>query len=290
MQNCANYTPGQNKIANQECEVVNFLAKNPNVRPQFNIGNNDPMILGAKNARDNAATVFQSLGISGGTGSSAQCTTRTETTPAQYTTETCTTLRSIEGQQCTIGRVVNIDSDSNFQCDQTISAYETVKCQKVLSATIVTTGLTVPIDGQSITTQAYYMRVAGIGPAIVFYDSGVQVMQVNLTGITAGSSIDFWNSGGYVLKGDGGDTLQVCWAQNESVCWGSIQLFGGKVIGRTIIPWDQVPTTLYVRDNTITTSWDAYYGLPGIKFIKETRIYNKVWDDQCTSFDARSQP
>lgn len=136
MQNCSNYTPWENKIANQECEAVNFLARNPDVRPQFNIGNNDQMVLGAKNARDNAATVFQSLGISGGTGSSAQCTTRTETTPAQYTTETCTTLRTIEGQQCTIGRVVNIDADSNFQCDQTVSAYETLRCRRAHSFNI----------------------------------------------------------------------------------------------------------------------------------------------------------
>lgn len=127
-QGCASYTPGSDPTANQECEAVNFLARNPQIRPQFNITKNDPMILGAQSARNNAETFFQSIGINGGAGSSTQCTTRTETTPAQYTTQTCSSIKELGTQQCTMGRVVNIETDANFQCNQTVNAYENLSC------------------------------------------------------------------------------------------------------------------------------------------------------------------
>lgn len=138
MQECAGYAPGSDKIANQECEAVNFLARNPQIRPQFNITKNDPMVLGAKNARNNAASFFQSIGINGGTGSSTQCTTRTETTPAQYTRETCSSVKELGTQQCTMGRTVNIETDANFQCDQTVNAYENLSCDDSTLACTVT--------------------------------------------------------------------------------------------------------------------------------------------------------
>ena len=80
---CSSVTPDSDPIRRQECAAVNFLARNPDIRPQFSITGSDSMILGARNARANAESAFQSLGIAGGTGSSTQCQTRTETTPAQ---------------------------------------------------------------------------------------------------------------------------------------------------------------------------------------------------------------
>jgi len=136
IQSCSNYTPGPDKIANQECEAVNFLARNPQVRPQFNITKNDPMVIGAKAARNNAESFFRSSGIDGGTGNNSQCTTRTETTPPQYSIETCSSTRELGMQQCTMGRVVNIDTDANFQCEQTINAYEQQTCRRIRVAQV----------------------------------------------------------------------------------------------------------------------------------------------------------
>lgn len=133
---CATATPDSNPIRRQECDAVNFLARNPDIRPQFTITSNDPMILGARTARNSAEAVFQSSGINGGMGSNSQCVTRTETTPAQTTTETCSSIRELTTEQCTMGRVINIDSDANFQCDQTINAYETLKCRRGNSVTV----------------------------------------------------------------------------------------------------------------------------------------------------------
>jgi hypothetical protein len=100
---CSSVTPDSDPIKRQECEAVNFLARNPDIRPQFSITGNDSMILGAKSARANAESAFQSIGIAGGTGSSTQCQTRTETTPAQFITETCSSPREIGTEQCIDG-------------------------------------------------------------------------------------------------------------------------------------------------------------------------------------------
>jgi len=138
MQNCATAAPDSDPINRQECEAVNFLARNPQIRPQFNITKNDPMFIRSKDLSKNAESIFQSLGLNGGSGSSTQCTTKTETTPAQYTTEICTVLKEIDQQQCTMGRIIDINTDANFRCDQTINAYETLKCRR--SSSITCTG------------------------------------------------------------------------------------------------------------------------------------------------------
>ena len=86
---CSTATPSSDPVQRQECDAINFLARNPDIRPQFSITGNDPMILNARSARTTSESTFQSLGIAGGTGSNTQCQTRSETTPAQFSTETC---------------------------------------------------------------------------------------------------------------------------------------------------------------------------------------------------------
>ncbi|MFA7098297.1 MAG: hypothetical protein WC383_17670 [Gammaproteobacteria bacterium] len=63
MQNCATGTPDPDPIRRQECEAVNFLARNPQVRPQFTITRNDPMMLAAEYARDNAEDIMAQFGM-----------------------------------------------------------------------------------------------------------------------------------------------------------------------------------------------------------------------------------
>lgn len=137
-QACATTAPGSDRIANQECEAVNFLTRNPQIRPHFNVTTNDAMVLGAKNARNSAESFFQSIGINGGAGQGSQCTSRTETSPAQYVTETCSSLKEVGAQQCTMGRKIDIDTDANFQCDQTVNAYENLSCDDSTLACTVT--------------------------------------------------------------------------------------------------------------------------------------------------------
>ncbi len=146
---CSTMTPDSDPIKRQECEAVNFLARNPDIRPQFSITGSDPMILGAKNARANAERAFQSLGIAGGTGSSTQCQTRTGTTSAQFTTETCSIPREIETEQCAMGRIINIDADANYQCDRTATVLSSATRAPSVTTPSCTMGRIVDINSDS---------------------------------------------------------------------------------------------------------------------------------------------
>lgn len=69
-------------MAQQECDAVNFLAKNPSIRPKFIIDKkNDPLLTGSANTIKNPGTTPGS--------SNQQCHVETVTTPATYKTESC---------------------------------------------------------------------------------------------------------------------------------------------------------------------------------------------------------
>jgi hypothetical protein len=129
-----------------ECAAVNFLAKNPDQRLRFNI---DPAVdQTLQAARQVLANPIAAVGeVQLGTESA--CTTTTVTDPARYTTETCSSLRAFEGQQCTMGRVVNIDADANYQCDKTLTAFTSQQRQPVVSTSSCVYGRQVDIDADS---------------------------------------------------------------------------------------------------------------------------------------------
>ncbi len=134
---CASASLDPKVRSDQECIAVNFTQRAPSQRPQIVI---DPA---ANQMVTRAETVLSDPAAYAGQldGTFSDCQTRTTTTPAQYTTETCTSMREIEVQQCTMGRVVNIDADANFQCDQTINAYAELSCKKKTGIS-VTSGIT----------------------------------------------------------------------------------------------------------------------------------------------------
>lgn len=150
LQNCNSYAPGWNTVANQECEAVNFLARNPDIRPHFNLGKSDPMLTKARSIRDNADAIFKTLGINWADGGGNNCTTTTVTAPALYTTEICSTMRDLGEEQCTMGRKIEIDADSRFQCMQTINAYEFPKCRRKFNVECSEDSGTIP----NVTVQA----------------------------------------------------------------------------------------------------------------------------------------
>lgn len=125
---CASAAPGSDPMANQECEAVNFLAKNPQVRPQIPLSPNDSVFALHDQVSKDAESIFQQ-GM-GGSGTSTQCAETTETTPAQYSIETCTDIKEIDQPQCVMGKKIEIDKDANYQCEETIKAYSQEKCNK----------------------------------------------------------------------------------------------------------------------------------------------------------------
>lgn len=126
LQNCQAGGQGGTAVQQQECEAVNFLAKNPDVRPQFNISKSDAMVQATRGFQNSAESILGSLG----NGTNTECVVKNETVPAKYESNTCVSIKQVDPQQCTMGRVIKTDADSNFQCNQTVSAYDTVKCNK----------------------------------------------------------------------------------------------------------------------------------------------------------------
>ena len=167
---CSNAPPSSNPMANQYCNAVNFLATNPNVRPQITISPNDPLITNSRAISNNAASILQTNGIST-TGTSSQCVPVTTTTPAQYTTQMCTTVQGMDMAQCVLGRVVNIATDTNYQCNQTLNSYQAQTCNRTLSVT-VTQGATVPATSSTECPQVpgYWLYYIIIGYCVYLPD------------------------------------------------------------------------------------------------------------------------
>ncbi|WP_194713320.1 hypothetical protein [Noviherbaspirillum soli] len=118
---CKTEAKGTDKVANQECEAVNFLAKNPDNRKRFQLPSNDPAILAGRDAINKAKK--DTLSENG-------CVMRTTTTPSQSRIESCNEYNPIEASNCIMGREIVVDDYSNYQCDQTLNAYEYPKCNK----------------------------------------------------------------------------------------------------------------------------------------------------------------
>jgi len=115
---------GQNDT---ECAAVNFLAKNPGTRLQFNINPmTDPTLAAGKQVLSNPSALAE--GFSETTESA--CATRTENTLAAFTNEVCNEFLTSTEEQCSIGRQVTVDADANYQCDEKTKEYETLKCKR----------------------------------------------------------------------------------------------------------------------------------------------------------------
>lgn len=140
---CASGPANTDNFSRQDCEAVNFVAKQPKQRPTYTLNKDDPMI---KKATANAADPNKTLDSIGwnpttqGAGYSNCTTTTKETVPAKYSTEVCNEYTTPEVKACTIGQVVNVDADANFQCNNTVNAYEAKTCNKIAIVTVSQTG------------------------------------------------------------------------------------------------------------------------------------------------------
>ncbi len=118
---CKTSTKSADRIANQECEAVNFLARNPSLRKKIDISSSDPIIVAMRDVMSNATTSETSETV---------CIDRTTTEPDEKATEVCHEVSSLNTSSCVLGREVKVDSDSNFQCDATYKALERFTCNK----------------------------------------------------------------------------------------------------------------------------------------------------------------
>ncbi|MQT92696.1 hypothetical protein [Pseudomonas helleri] len=129
---CKTAVAGSDKVSNQECDAVNFLAKNPENRTKFPIDPHDPIIKGIGDTINNAK---------GGDVNQA-CTTKTTTTPNLYATEVCNEFYLSEPKLCTMGQVVEVTANANFLCNVTKNALEYKNCDNALIVSC-----SPPVDG-----------------------------------------------------------------------------------------------------------------------------------------------
>ncbi|ABM97157.1 hypothetical protein [Methylibium petroleiphilum] len=121
---CKTSSKTGNAVADQECEAVNFLAGNP--RAHFDLTPNDPAVIAGRVIAGNAAGLADQ--ITGG----QNCTDKTTTTPPEKSIETCAEYLPVEQKECSMGWNVDVNADSNFQCDQTYKSTEYLFCQRTL--------------------------------------------------------------------------------------------------------------------------------------------------------------
>lgn len=143
---CAASTPGLDRVANQECAAVNFLARNPTTRPQFTLNAaTDPTLMAAHTTLSTVTPASTGMTATAGTG----CTQATTTTPAQYTNQVCDNYRDYSTQGCTTGQVIGVDADANYQCDKTVTAFTSQQRQPAVSASSCSYGRQVNIDSDA---------------------------------------------------------------------------------------------------------------------------------------------
>lgn len=131
-----------NAFLQQNCEAINYMARNPTTRPQLTITPGDPNVARSRSIEANPGTLAaSSLGYASPSaiGAFTGCTSRSVTTPPTYTTEVCNEYLNAISQMCIVGRTMVVDANANYQCSQTASAYQIQTCNKTLNAVVTPT-------------------------------------------------------------------------------------------------------------------------------------------------------
>ena len=122
-----------NAFLQQNCEAINYMARNPTTRPQFTLTPGDPNVTRSRNIEANPGTLAAtSLGYASPSaiGAFTGCTTQTITKPPNYTSEVCNEYLTTTNHMCIVGRTIVVDADANYQCSQTAKSYESLSCRR----------------------------------------------------------------------------------------------------------------------------------------------------------------
>ncbi len=143
----------------QHCEAVNAIAKQPALKPAPLVDKSDPLYTTGRAISANPEAVAGAIETA-----YSECTTTTETTSPEKTTETCEdfaengdakcsigpqitvdadhlyrckdSVKVTENTQCTVGRTVVMDKDANYQCAVSDTEVATHTCDKTLNVTV----------------------------------------------------------------------------------------------------------------------------------------------------------
>lgn len=112
------------RMQDQECDAVNFLAKNPENRVKFQIPPNDPIFPVFRENADRAPSDGAQMGA---------CKEITTEEPSKYSTQTCEDYLEPNQPICPIGDVINVADKQKYECSATVNPRQNVSCERLLT-------------------------------------------------------------------------------------------------------------------------------------------------------------
>ena len=92
---CAQATLNPGSYDDAACGAVNFSQTNRSVRPQFDVGPNDPVLANSRSILNNPAAIAGNIA-----GTYSGCTVQSASSPDVYETRTCNQYRTLEVNTC----------------------------------------------------------------------------------------------------------------------------------------------------------------------------------------------
>ena len=127
----------------QECEGINFVGKNPTIRPDMTISTQEPLAQGTHNITSDPTDTLNKWGWtipfnpdgSIGTIPTEACNNELITIPAKTVEKDCSVYHDVEQYLCETTLKVEVDPSFNYSCLETKFQNNTYSCDKKLKVT-----------------------------------------------------------------------------------------------------------------------------------------------------------
>lgn len=222
MTECQSYQ-APSAFEQQECEAVNFLARNPAERPRYTIDpETDPLLVGSQGIINNPGSIPGAP--------TQQCRVETVVTPGTYTTEYCTESYTLENASCRRVRIVSCEAPA-YGCAPSGIKTETVSVSGFGRFLVhptaddfwfVSAGTIAP-DGSYINNSHFSGSFYDVYQSDIYFDitNKSDIATFFLNEILYDDNIAVWLNGHLIYHSTGGTDL--------STCTYSIELQGIKV-------------------------------------------------------------
>lgn len=131
---CSVATPEQLAgYAGKACDATNFITRNASTRPMISVEQNDPLLTNAQARTSQGRLVglpSSMVNTTATTGDLAQCETVIDPGGTSQRTSVCHEQGAMSEPSCTVGQVVEVDADYQYQCRQTPLQVETLSCNR----------------------------------------------------------------------------------------------------------------------------------------------------------------
>jgi len=139
--NCSTNPADSNLYNRQECEGINFVARNRTIRPNITVSTNDPVISGNRNITSDPRETLEKykwnlpINPDGTIGSipNNACPSTTTIVPPVSEERRCTFYKGSENFLCKAPLKVTVTPEFNYQCLDNLGTNSTQKCSKILN-------------------------------------------------------------------------------------------------------------------------------------------------------------